>query len=69
MIPSGDLAYGAVPLHLGLELLSHLDGDQAQALKLFDHAKQLAGLADSSGIGGMSEAAAAMVESSTKARP
>ncbi len=66
MIPSGDLAYGAVPLHLGLELLSHLDGDQAQALKLFDHAKQLAGLADSSG---MSEAAAAMVESSTKARP
>ena len=33
-----------VALYLGLEMLSHLDGDRQPALALFAHAKQLAGL-------------------------
>lgn len=45
LVPSDDLAYGAVALYLGLELLSHLDGDRDQALNLFGHAKQVASLA------------------------
>ena len=38
---------------LGLELLSHLDGDRAQALNLFGHAKQVASLAETFGAGGL----------------
>jgi AcrR family transcriptional regulator len=53
LIPSGDLAYGAVALYLGLELLSHLDGDRTRALNLFDHAKQVASLAEAFGVGGL----------------
>ena len=33
-----------VALYLGLEMLSHLDGDRDRAMALFQHAKQLAGL-------------------------
>ena len=33
-----------VALYLGLEMLTHLDGDRARALGLFAHAKHLAGL-------------------------
>jgi AcrR family transcriptional regulator len=44
MLPSGDVAYGIVALYLGLEMLSHLDGDRAPALALFAHATQLATL-------------------------
>ena len=43
-MPSGDAAHGVVALYLGLEMLSHLDGDRAPALALFDHARQLATL-------------------------
>jgi hypothetical protein len=43
-VPSGDVAHGVVALYLGLEMLSHLDGDRAPALALFDHARQLATL-------------------------
>src|ERR1700677_2115763 len=43
-LPSGDVAYGIVALYLGLEMLSHLDGDRAPALALFAHASQLAAL-------------------------
>jgi AcrR family transcriptional regulator len=41
-----ELAHGVVALYLGLELLSHLDGDRGPALALFDRGRQLAGLAD-----------------------
>ncbi len=51
VIPSGDLAHGFVALYLGLELLSHLDGDTVPALSLFDHAKPLTALAEASGVG------------------
>jgi AcrR family transcriptional regulator len=43
VLPAGDLAYGVVALYLGLEMLSHLNGDRAPALALFGHAHQLAG--------------------------
>jgi AcrR family transcriptional regulator len=41
-----EIAHAVVALYLGLELLSHLDGDRAPALALFDRARQLATLAD-----------------------
>jgi AcrR family transcriptional regulator len=44
VVPTGDVAYAVVALYLGLEMLSHLDGDRDRALALFRHAKQLAGL-------------------------
>jgi AcrR family transcriptional regulator len=46
VLPAGDVAYGVVALYLGLEMLSHLDGDPAPALDLLAHAKVLAGLFD-----------------------
>ena len=44
VMPSGDVAYAIVALYLGLEMLTHLDGDRARALGLFAHAKTLAAL-------------------------
>jgi AcrR family transcriptional regulator len=44
VIPAKDLAHAVVALYLGLEMLSHLDGDVEPALALFAHAKQLASL-------------------------
>ena len=44
IVPSADVAYGVVALYLGLEMLSHLDGERDRALALFSHAAQLAGL-------------------------
>jgi AcrR family transcriptional regulator len=41
LIPVGDAAHAVVALYLGLEMLSHLDGDRAPALRLFDQASQL----------------------------
>jgi len=46
VLPAGDLAYGVVALYLGLDMLSHLEGEHDRALTLFSHAKQLAGLLD-----------------------
>jgi AcrR family transcriptional regulator len=44
VLPPGDVAYAIVALYLGLEMLTHLDGDRARALGLFAHARNLAGL-------------------------
>jgi AcrR family transcriptional regulator len=44
VLPAPDVAYGIVALYLGLEMLSHLDGDRAPAMALFAHAAQIAGL-------------------------
>ena len=41
---SADIAHAVVALYLGLEMLSHLDGDRSPALALFDRAGQLAAL-------------------------
>ncbi len=43
-IPTDEIAYAVVALYLGLEMLSHLDGDRANALALFERATQLAPL-------------------------
>jgi hypothetical protein len=40
-MPSGDVAYSVVALYLGLEMLTHLNGDREPALKLFAHAQQM----------------------------
>jgi AcrR family transcriptional regulator len=44
VVPPADVAYGIVALYLGLEMLTHLDGDRARALGLFAHAKNIAAL-------------------------
>jgi AcrR family transcriptional regulator len=44
IIPPDDLAFAVVALYLGLELLTHLDGDRSRALALFDHGTRLAAL-------------------------
>ena len=46
VLPARDVAHAVVALYLGLEMLSHLDGDAEPALALFAHAKQLAALFD-----------------------
>jgi AcrR family transcriptional regulator len=55
VIPSADVAYAIVALYLGLEMLSHLNGDRAPALALFDHVKNLAAVF--AGFGGPVETA------------
>src|SRR5665213_3289531 len=44
VLPAKDVAHAVVALYLGLEMLSHLDGNAEPALTLFTHAKQLASL-------------------------
>lgn len=44
LVPVDSAAYAVVALYLGLEMLSHLDGDRAPALALFDQASRLAAL-------------------------
>ncbi len=44
VLPAKDVAHAVVALYLGLEMLSHLDGDADPALALFAHAKQVAAL-------------------------
>jgi AcrR family transcriptional regulator len=44
IVPASDVAYGIVALYLGLEMLSHLEGDRAPAMALFAHAARIAGL-------------------------
>ena len=53
LIPSGDLAHGAVALYLGLELLSHLEKNRDASQSLFDHAKRLTVIAEAFGVGEM----------------
>jgi len=43
LLPPGDIAYAIVALYLGLEMLTHLDGDRGRALGLFAHAGGLVG--------------------------
>ena len=53
LIPSGDLAHGAVALYLGLELLSHLEENREASQSLFDHAKRLTVITEAFGVGEM----------------
>jgi len=44
VVPIDDAAHAVVALYLGLEMLSHLEGDRSRATALFDHAGRLAHL-------------------------
>jgi AcrR family transcriptional regulator len=44
IIPVDDLAYAVVALYLGVEMLSHLDGDRTQGTAMFGHLTRLAPL-------------------------
>ena len=44
VIPAEEMAHAVVALYLGMEMLSHLDGDAEPALALFARAKHLAPL-------------------------
>jgi AcrR family transcriptional regulator len=44
LVPVSDAAYAVVAFYLGLEMLSHLNGDRAPALALFDQASRFAEL-------------------------
>ena len=44
VLPPADAAYGVVAMYLGLEMLTHLNGDRAPATALFGHVQQIAGL-------------------------
>lgn len=57
VLPLADAAYAVVALYLGLEMLSHLDGDRRPALALFGHAQRLAPLL--TGLSGPAEPAGA----------
>lgn len=48
LLPVGDLSHAVVALYLGLEMLSHLDGDRSRATALFEHAGRLTSLFESS---------------------
>jgi AcrR family transcriptional regulator len=41
LLPADDVAYTIVALFLGLEMLTHLDGDRERALNIFGRAQQL----------------------------
>lgn len=44
IVPPADLAYGIVALYLGIELLTHLDGDAGRAESLFAAGSRVAGM-------------------------
>ena len=70
--PSSEVAYGVVAMYLGLEMLSHLDDDRAQAHALFQRARTLAVLAGMFGLGagmGDADAAAEATDASDTAGP
>lgn len=46
VIEAADVAHAVVALYLGLELLSHLDGDRGPAMALFSKARNLAPVLD-----------------------
>jgi hypothetical protein len=45
LVPAPELAHGIVALYLGLELLTHLNGDRAPAERLFQVALGIAPIA------------------------
>jgi hypothetical protein len=41
LLPANEVALVIVALYLGLEMLTHLDGNREPALQVFAHAQQL----------------------------
>ena len=52
LVPATDLAYAIVALYLGVELLTHLDGDRARAESLFRSGARMAELLGPLVVGG-----------------
>jgi hypothetical protein len=50
LVPPGDAAYAIVAIFLGLELLSHLEGDTARTERLFELANRLAAMVTDLGL-------------------
>lgn len=46
LVPADKIAFGIVSLYLGMELLTHLQGDHLRAISMFQAAGDLAGLAE-----------------------
>lgn len=44
VVPPADIAYAIVSLYLGIEMLTHLDGDHRRADSLFEAGERVAGL-------------------------
>ena len=59
VLPADTVGFAVVALYLGMEMLTHLDGDRAPATSLFDQALQLAtlfgGLGGGPGVSGPEE--------------
>ena len=45
MVPARDLAFGLVSLYLGIDMLSHLEGNQSRAKSLLEHGIRLSAVA------------------------
>lgn len=56
LVPAESVGFAVVALYLGIEMLTHLDGDRAPATELFEHALQFAELFG--GPGGVASTAA-----------
>ena len=52
LLPTKDVAYVGIALYMGLETLTHLDGDRARVAELFATAKSLAPFVDMIRTGG-----------------
>jgi AcrR family transcriptional regulator len=61
LVPSEEVAYGVVALYLGLEMLTHLDGERGNALALFERARQLVTF-----LGGLGAAPASASKKTTR---
>jgi len=51
LLSADDVGFAVVALYLGMEMLTHLDGDRAPATSLFDRALRLATLVGELGVG------------------
>jgi len=52
LVPAESVGFAVVALYLGMEMLTHLDGDRAPATALFDQVLQFAGLLGGTGSTG-----------------
>ena len=57
LVPAESVGFAVVALYLGMEMLTHLDGDRAPATELFDHALAITALLGA--LGGTGPTAAA----------
>jgi AcrR family transcriptional regulator len=46
MVPARELAYAGIALYMGMETLTHLDGDRVRVAELFETAKRMAPMLD-----------------------